>query len=219
MLKEKKGVLATRSPHRPNPVGVTLARVEKIDKKTRSVLLSACDLVQGTPVLDIKPYVPNYDSVEPCRVPSWIVETINTRNEVIISQKARDSVMDRALHSKFKLYKNDPELFLKGAYVPNMSVLTYVVQCSAVQRCAVLCCAVHFCCWVLKLFCLPLHITLLFAVHCTVLHCVVSHPHFSFLCFVLYCIVSYRTFLHCTVLYSFVSYSFSIPSLTLSQPS
>jgi tRNA (adenine37-N6)-methyltransferase len=120
MLKEKKGVLATRSPHRPNPVGVTLARVEKIDKKTRSVLLSACDLVQGTPVLDIKPYVPNYDSVEPCRVPSWIVETINTRNEVIISQKARDSVMDRALHSKFKLYKNDPELFLKGTYVHPM---------------------------------------------------------------------------------------------------
>lgn len=114
MLKEKKGVLATRSPHRPNPVGVTLARVERIDKKTRSVLLSACDLVHGTPVLDIKPYVPNYDSVKQCRVPAWIVETINTRNEVIISKEARDSVMDRSLNSKFKLYKNDPDLFLKG---------------------------------------------------------------------------------------------------------
>ena len=116
MLKEKKGVLATRSPHRPNPVGVTLARVERIDKKTRSVLLSACDLVHGTPVLDIKPYVPNYDTVEQCRVPAWIVETINTRNEVIISKEARDSVMDRSLNSKFKLYKNDPELFLKGVW-------------------------------------------------------------------------------------------------------
>ena len=114
MLKEKKGVLATRSPHRPNPVGVTLARIEKVDKKTRSVLLSACDLVQGTPVLDIKPYVPNYDTVEPCRVPSWIVETINTRNKVIFSQEATDNVMDKHLNSKLKLYKNEPELFLKG---------------------------------------------------------------------------------------------------------
>lgn len=117
MLKEKKGVLATRSPHRPNPIGVTLARVEKIDKKTRSVLLSACDLVHGTPVLDIKPYVPNYDAVEPCRVPAWIVETINTRNQVIISEEARSSVMDRSLHAKLKLYKNQPELFLTGRHV------------------------------------------------------------------------------------------------------
>ena len=114
MLKEKKGVLATRSPHRPNPVGVTLARIERVDKKTRSVLLSACDLVQGTPVLDIKPYVPNYDTVEPCRVPSWIVETINTRNKVVFSQEATDSVMHNHLNSKLKLYKNEPELFIEG---------------------------------------------------------------------------------------------------------
>ena len=85
-----------------------------MDKKTRSVLLSACDLVHGTPVLDIKPYVPNYDTVEPCKVPSWIVETINTRNKVIISQEARDMVLHKHLNSKLKLYKNDPELFIKG---------------------------------------------------------------------------------------------------------
>jgi tRNA-Thr(GGU) m(6)t(6)A37 methyltransferase TsaA len=51
---KKMGVLATRSPHRPNPVGVTLARIWKIDKKSRTVYLHACDLVDGTPVLDIK---------------------------------------------------------------------------------------------------------------------------------------------------------------------
>jgi tRNA (Thr-GGU) A37 N-methylase len=54
MLKQKLGVFATRSPHRPNPVGVTLARIERIDKAARTVYLSACDLVEGTPVLDIK---------------------------------------------------------------------------------------------------------------------------------------------------------------------
>lgn len=55
MLKGiKLGVLATRSPHRPNPIGVTLAQVRSIDKKNRTLYLNACDLVEGTPVLDVK---------------------------------------------------------------------------------------------------------------------------------------------------------------------
>lgn len=54
MLKKKLGVFATRSPHRPNPFGVTLAKIDRYDKKTRTVYLSGCDLVQGTPVLDVK---------------------------------------------------------------------------------------------------------------------------------------------------------------------
>jgi tRNA (adenine37-N6)-methyltransferase len=54
MLKEKKGVFATRSPHRPNPIGVTLAKIVSVCKASHSVLLAACDLVDGTPILDIK---------------------------------------------------------------------------------------------------------------------------------------------------------------------
>ena len=54
MLKEKKGVFATRSPHRPNPMGVTLARILRVDKAKHCLYLTACDLVEGTPVLDIK---------------------------------------------------------------------------------------------------------------------------------------------------------------------
>lgn len=55
MLKGKKvGVFATRSPHRPNPVGITLAKVRSIDKVKRTIYLYACDLVHGTPVLDVK---------------------------------------------------------------------------------------------------------------------------------------------------------------------
>ena len=58
MLAKKKGTFATRSSHRPNPVGVTLATITSIDVKSRTVYLSGIDLVQGTPVIDIKPYVP-----------------------------------------------------------------------------------------------------------------------------------------------------------------
>lgn len=110
MLKEKKGVLATRSPHRPNPIGVTLAKIERVDKLKRVIHVSACDLVDGTPVLDIKPYVPAYDSVTPFKVPTWIAETIDTRNQVTISEEAKQSVYK--IQKSLKQYKNDPQAFI-----------------------------------------------------------------------------------------------------------
>lgn len=50
----RRGTLATRSPHRPNPLGLTLARVIRV--RGREVIFGGCDLVDGTPVLDVKPY-------------------------------------------------------------------------------------------------------------------------------------------------------------------
>lgn len=56
----KRGVFATRSPHRPNPLGMTPVRL--VGVKGRRLLFGACDLVDGTPVFDIKPYIPAYDA-------------------------------------------------------------------------------------------------------------------------------------------------------------
>lgn len=53
---QKLGVFATRSPHRPNPIGLSLGRIEKVDED--SLILSGIDLVDGTPILDVKPYIP-----------------------------------------------------------------------------------------------------------------------------------------------------------------
>ncbi|KAG8050146.1 hypothetical protein GUJ93_ZPchr0009g94 [Zizania palustris] len=66
----KMGVLATRSPHRPNPIGLSVAKVEAVDG--HSLLLSGVDLVDGTPVLDIKPYLPYSDSVKAAAIPDWL---------------------------------------------------------------------------------------------------------------------------------------------------
>jgi len=57
---EKVGVFSTRSPHRPANIGLTLARLDEVQGDT--VYLSGIDLVDGTPVLDIKPYIPQYDA-------------------------------------------------------------------------------------------------------------------------------------------------------------
>ena len=71
---QRVGIFATRTPHRPNPVGFSLCKLDRVvipEKKKHckakdqpySVYVSGLDLVDGTPVLDIKPYVPHYDSV------------------------------------------------------------------------------------------------------------------------------------------------------------
>lgn len=56
----RKGVLSTRSPHRPNPLGLSVLRLERVDGLNLHVL--DVDLLDGTPVLDIKPYVPYTDA-------------------------------------------------------------------------------------------------------------------------------------------------------------
>ncbi|XP_072987854.1 uncharacterized protein [Typha latifolia] len=66
----KMGVLATRSPHRPCPIGLSVAKIEALDGN--AILLSGVDLVDGTPILDIKPYLPYSDSIQDATVPNWI---------------------------------------------------------------------------------------------------------------------------------------------------
>lgn len=51
---DKKGVFATRSPHRYNPIGLSIAKLDKVEDRT--IYVSGIDLIHGTPVLDIKPY-------------------------------------------------------------------------------------------------------------------------------------------------------------------
>lgn len=68
---EKRGVFATRSPHRPNPVGITCVRLLAISGTTLTV--GNCDLLDGTPILDIKPYIPAVDSF-PDSSEGWLTE-------------------------------------------------------------------------------------------------------------------------------------------------
>ncbi|XP_015126561.1 tRNA (adenine(37)-N6)-methyltransferase [Diachasma alloeum] len=56
----RTGVFSTRSPHRPCPIGLSLVKILEIEDNT--ILFEGVDTVDGTPVLDIKPYIPQYDS-------------------------------------------------------------------------------------------------------------------------------------------------------------
>ena len=72
----KVGVFASRSPHRPNPIGLTLAKLDAIVGNT--LFLSGIDVLDGTPVLDVKPYVPDYDKpvILPLAEDNLVIESI-----------------------------------------------------------------------------------------------------------------------------------------------
>ncbi len=54
--KTRRGVFATRSPHRPNPIAITVAKL--LGRKGRILEIKGLDMIDGTPVLDVKPYTP-----------------------------------------------------------------------------------------------------------------------------------------------------------------
>jgi tRNA-Thr(GGU) m(6)t(6)A37 methyltransferase TsaA len=67
--RKKVGVFATRSPHRPNPIGLSAVRIERVDGLV--VHVTELDLLDGTPVLDLKPYVP-YADARPGAKSGWL---------------------------------------------------------------------------------------------------------------------------------------------------
>lgn len=65
----KVGVFATRAPYRPNPIGLSCVRLLAVTKRT--VRVAECDLIDGTPILDVKPYLPYADSF-PDAATGWV---------------------------------------------------------------------------------------------------------------------------------------------------
>ena len=64
------GIFAQRAKHRPNPIGVTAVRV--VRREGAVLRVRGLDAIDGTPVLDIKPYVPAFDRVGDATVPQWM---------------------------------------------------------------------------------------------------------------------------------------------------
>jgi tRNA (adenine37-N6)-methyltransferase len=60
MDTEPRGVFATRAPRRPNPIGLSVVQLEKIEGGVLHI--ANVDILDGTPLLDIKPYVPEFDA-------------------------------------------------------------------------------------------------------------------------------------------------------------
>jgi tRNA-Thr(GGU) m(6)t(6)A37 methyltransferase TsaA len=68
------GVFATRAPARPNPIGISVVRLVRVDGTRLHV--TGVDILDGTPVLDIKPYVPQFDAIRAEKI-GWLKDRIH----------------------------------------------------------------------------------------------------------------------------------------------
>ncbi len=78
------GIFATRSPARPNPIGFSIVRLKEI--KNNHLFIEDVDIINGTPLLDIKPYVPEFDIVHAERT-GWLEK--NAHKHTIIKDDGR----------------------------------------------------------------------------------------------------------------------------------
>jgi tRNA-Thr(GGU) m(6)t(6)A37 methyltransferase TsaA len=74
-----RGVFATRAPRRPNPIGLSVVRLVKVEGSTLHI--EDVDIINGTPLLDIKPYVPEFD-VHEVEKTGWLSEKANKIHDV-----------------------------------------------------------------------------------------------------------------------------------------
>lgn len=68
------GVFACRAPYRPNPIALTTMFVIDVDEENGVVVLPWIDAEDGTPILDLKPYIPVSDRIRDVRVAEWLKE-------------------------------------------------------------------------------------------------------------------------------------------------
>jgi len=66
------GIFACRCPQRPNPIAVTTVRL--MGRRGNKIKVKGLDILDGTPIIDIKPYWPQYDKVEDGKIPGWVNE-------------------------------------------------------------------------------------------------------------------------------------------------
>ena len=106
---EKMGVFATRSPYRPNPLGLSSVRIASIDAAAGRIEVLGADLVDGTPVFDIKPYLEYTDSHPGVRS-GFANERPRPRLKVIFSCPGEDETLRSILALDPRpAYQDDPE--------------------------------------------------------------------------------------------------------------
>ena len=117
--KIRMGVFATRSPYRPNPLGlssVKLERVEHDDKHGTVLVVSGADLLDGTPIYDIKPYLPYTDSHPDARsgfapTPADHLLEVVCPPELLdkVEPQLRDTLLDTLAHDPRPSYHNSDD--------------------------------------------------------------------------------------------------------------
>ena len=152
--KEKKGVFATRAPFRPNGIGLSSVKLEEIyfdEKRGPILVVSGADLLDGTPIYDIKPYLPYTDS-HPDAKGSFAEVHKSDKIRVIISENLRGKISDTHIERIIEVLEQDPRAAYnkKPDYVYGMRFLEYDIRFTVSENVLVVqdiiqCTEGHFC--------------------------------------------------------------------------
>lgn len=106
---KRVGVFATRSPFRPNPLGLSCVKLEKTETggKGQNLVVSGCDLADGTPIYDIKPYLPYVDSI-PDASGGFSEEHKNDVAIVEIPESIKENLTEKEIESITEILSLDP---------------------------------------------------------------------------------------------------------------
>jgi len=107
---ERKGVFATRSPFRPNPVGLSCVKIVEIKKtvdKGMVIIVSGADLLDGTPIYDIKPYIP-YTDCHPEAAGGFSERVFGDKLEVAIPEELSCLLSGEKLKALKAVLSGDP---------------------------------------------------------------------------------------------------------------
>ena len=114
---ERMGVFATRSPFRPNPLGLSCVEIDHIDMDGPVIYLKGADLMDGTPIYDIKPYISYADS-HPDALGGYVDRLEERKLEVVLPEDLEDKIADKLLAASLvevlsldprPSYHDDPE--------------------------------------------------------------------------------------------------------------
>ncbi len=107
---QRMGVFATRSPFRPNPIGLSAVRLERIEWDTEdgpALVVSGADLMNGTPIYDVKPYLSYADSY-PEAEGGFAGQVMGYELQVEFPEEYRNKVSEKEAESISQLLKQDP---------------------------------------------------------------------------------------------------------------
>lgn len=106
----RMGVFATRSPFRPNPIAISAVRLEKIDLDSPDgpvLYVSGADIMNDTPVIDIKPYIP-YADAYPEALSGFAVDRNGGRFEVIFPEELLEKIPEDKRNGLISVLSQDP---------------------------------------------------------------------------------------------------------------
>ena len=114
----RMGVFATRSPYRPNSIGLSCVKIEKIELHSPDgpiLWVSGADLMNGTPILDIKPYLPNTDCIPDAKggfstQVEWKELQVEISDELLelLPEANRETIINLLSQDPRPAYQNDP---------------------------------------------------------------------------------------------------------------